>query len=95
MGAIDARLVAARGDDTGLEVVADDLTRDATEEAERVDMAADPVRQALPTSPRRSCSSMTPSAPNEDLRRSHRTGDGIGNRQRLPGKVHKQPFAET
>ena len=47
IGAIDPRFIAARGDDPGLEVVADDLARNATDEVQRVDVAADPVRQVL------------------------------------------------
>ena len=44
---IDARLVARRLGDTGLEVVADDRLRHTADRGERVDMRADPVRQCL------------------------------------------------
>ena len=42
----DPRLIATGGGD-GLEIVADDLPRDAAEAREGTDMAADPVRQRL------------------------------------------------
>ena len=47
VGSADPRLVATGCSHTGLEIVADDLPRDAAKAGERANMAANPVRQRL------------------------------------------------
>jgi hypothetical protein len=48
VAAVDPGFVATGRGDACLEIVAHHLTRDAAEEGESVDVAADPVRQPLP-----------------------------------------------
>ena len=92
VAAVDAGLVATGRGDARLEVVADHLTRDAAKEGEGVDVAANPVRQAL--RPARFGVGQVGGAEggDEDLRRSHLAGDGVNDLDDLPGVVNEQPL---
>ena len=91
--AADPRLIATSGGDAGLEVVADDLARDAAHAGERVDVAADPIRQRL--RPARFGVDEVRGAErgNEDLRLPGLAGRPVDHRHGLPGVVHEQPFS--
>jgi hypothetical protein len=93
VAAVDSRLVAASGGDAGLEVVADQLPRGAAEEAEGVDVTADPVRQTLAPADLRIGQAGGAEHGHENLGCPHLAGRRVDHRQGLPGEIDEQLVA--
>ncbi len=93
VGPADPRLVAAGCGDAGLEVVADDLARDAAEAGKGAHVAADPVRQRL----RPACLGVgevgRAQHGDEDLRCPDLARGGVDHLGGLPGIVDEQPLS--
>ena len=93
VGAVDAGLVAARGGDASLEVVADDGVRDAADRRESVDVRADPIRQSL--APTRFRIGVVRGAEHghEHVRLGHLPGRRVDHGNRVAGEVDEQLLA--
>ena len=87
---VDARLVAARGGDSGLQVVAHDRLRNAADGPQCIDMRSDPIGQ--PLRPARLCEGVVGGAQHrdEDLDPSLLAGPAVEHRHRVAGEVHEQ-----
>ena len=93
IGPADARLVAARGGDARLEIVADDLSRHAAEAGKGAHMTTDPVRQGL--RPARLGIGEVGGAQggDEDLRLPNFAGVGVDHLHGLAGKIDEQALS--
>ena len=93
VGPVDARLVAARRRDPGLEIVADERLRHPTQEGERIDMGADPVGQRLAEAGLGEGVVRCPQHRDEDLGGTHLPGEPVEHRHGIAGEVHEQLLA--
>ena len=93
VGPVDAGLVAAGGGDPSLEIVADDQLRYTADEGERVDVGADPVRQALAPASLGIGVVRSPEHSDEDVRLAHLAGGAVDHRHGVAGEVDEQLLA--
>ena len=93
VGPIDARLVAARRRDPGLEIVAHERLRHPAQEGERIHMGADPVGQRLAQARLREGVVRCPQDRDEDLGGAHLPGEPVEHRHGIAGKIHEQLLA--
>ena len=93
IAAVQARLVAVRVGDRGLEIVADHELRRAAQESEQVHVRADPVGDLLARPRRREDVARRAHGGDEQLHRPHLAGRRVDDVDRVAGEVDEHLLA--